>query len=74
MLSTQTQEEEGWGLKEDVRVVVGLETITKIKIMQKMEVMVEEEEATEEGRAIEAKVDGNKGITIPQIVFKDVAK
>ena len=66
MLSIQTREEEGGGLKEDVAMVVDLVTITKIskiKIMQKMQFVEEEEETREEGGALEAEVDGNKGIS-----------
>ena len=73
-LSIQTQEEEGGGLKEDVAVVVDLVTITKIKIIQKMQSVEEEEETREEGGALEAEVDGNKGKTITQMVAGYVEK
>ena len=56
-------------------VVVDLVTITKIskiKIMEKM--LEEEEEIKEEGGALEAKVDGNKEITITQMLARYVAK
>ena len=66
------------GLKEDVAVVVDLVTITKISkiiIMQKMQSVEEpKEETREKGGALEAKVDGNKGITITQMVAGYVAK
>ena len=76
-LSILTQEEEGGGLKEDAVVVVDLVTITKIskiKIMQKIQVVEEEEETREEGGALEAAVDGNKGITVTQMVVGYAAK
>ena len=45
-------------------VVVDLPTITKIRIMQKMQVMAEEEETKEQGGVIEAEVDGSNVITV----------
>ena len=51
--------------------VVDLVTITKIskiRIMQKMQFVEEEEETREEGGALEAEVDGNKGRTVTQMV------
>ena len=71
------QEEVGVDSQEDVAVVVDLETITKInkiKIMQKMQVVEEEEDIREQGGALEAKVDGNKETTVIQMVVGFVAK
>ena len=58
-------------------VVVDLVTITKIskiRIIQKMQSVEEEEETREEGGALEAEVDGNKGITVTLMVAGYVAK
>ena len=67
-------EEEGGDNQEDVVVVVDLATITKIRIMQKMQVVVEEEETKEQGGVIKAKVDGSNVITVIQMVARYVAK
>ena len=72
--STQILEEEGGDNQEDVEVVVDLATITKIRIMQKMQVVAEEEETKEQGEVIEAKVDGSNVITVIQMVAGYVAK
>ena len=72
--STQTMEEEGADNQEDVVVVVDLATITKIKIMLKMQVMAKEEETKEQGGVIEAKVDGSNAIIVIQMVARYVAK
>ena len=74
MRSTQILEEEGGDNEEDVVVVVYLATITKIKIMHKMQVVAKEEETKEQGGVIEAKVDGSNAITIIQMVARYVAK
>ena len=55
-------------------VVVDLATIIEIKIMQKMQVVAEEEETKEQGGVIEAEVDGNNAITVIQMVARYVAK
>ena len=55
-------------------VVVDLATITKIRIMQKMQVVAEEEETKEQGGVIEAEVDGSNVITVIQMVAGYVAK
>ena len=55
-------------------VVVDLAAITKIRIMQKMQVVAEEEETKEQGGVIEAKVDGSNVITVIQMVAGYVAK
>ena len=47
-----------------------LVTISKIKIIQKIQFMEEEEETKEEGGAL----DGNKGITVTQMVVGYVKK
>ena len=62
--STQIPEEEGGDNQEDVVVVVDMATITKIKIMQKMQVVAEEEETKEQGGVIEVEVDSSNAITI----------
>ena len=72
--STQILKEEGGDNQEDVVVVVDLASITKIRIMQKMQVVAEEEEIKEQGGVIEAEVDGNNAITIIQMVAGYVAK
>ena len=75
--SIQIQKEDGEGLRGNVVVVADLvitNKINKIKIMQKMQVMVEEEEIKEEGGALEDKLDENKGITFIQMVFGFVAR
>ena len=74
MRSTQILEEEGGDNQEDVVVVVDMATITKIKIMQKMQVVAEEEETKEQGGVIEAEVDGSNVITVIQMVVGYVAK
>ena len=50
--------------QEDMVVVVDLATITKIRIMQKMQVVAEEEETKEQGGVIEVEVDSSNAITI----------
>ena len=72
--STQILEEEGGDNQEDVVVVVDLATITKIRIMQKMQVVAEEEETKEQGGVIEAEVDGTNAIIVIQMVAGYVAK
>ena len=62
--SNQILEEKGRENKEEVVEVVDLATITKIRIMQKMQVVAKEEETKEQGGVIEAKVDGNNVITV----------
>ena len=74
MYSTQILEEEGGDNQEEVVVVVDLATITKIKIMHKMQVVAEEEETKEQGGVIDAEVDGNNVITVIQMVAGYVAK
>ena len=59
MHSTQILEEEGGDNQEDVVVVVDLATITKIRIMQKMQVVAEEEETKEQGGVQEVEVAGS---------------
>ena len=54
--------------------LVDLLTITKIRSMQKMQSVEEEEETREEGGALEAEVYGNKEITVTQMVAGYVAK
>ena len=55
-------------------VVVDLAAITKIRIMQKMQVVAKEEETKEQGGVIEAEVDGSNAITVIQMVAGYVAK
>ena len=77
MHSFPLQVEVGVDSQEDVAVVVDLETITrtsKIRIMQKMQVVEEEEEIKEQGGALEAEVDGNKETTVIQMDVGFVAK
>ena len=72
--STQILEEEGGDNQEDVVVVVDLATITKIKIMQKMQVVAKEEETKEQGGVIEDKVDGINMIIVILMATRYVAK
>ena len=73
-ISTQVLEGEEGDNQEDMVVVVDVAAITKIRIMQKMQVVAEEEETKEQGGVIEAEVDGNNAITVIQMVARYVAK
>ena len=66
--STQILEEEGGDNQEDMVVVVDLATITKIRIMQKMQVVAKEQETKEQRGVIEAEVDGSNTIIVIQMV------
>ena len=64
MRSTQILEEEGGDNQEDMVVGVDMATITKIRIMQKMQFVFKEEKTKEQGGVLEVMVDDSNMIIV----------